>query len=240
MIFGFLLAVCFNPDIYAAATTPRWALLAVSLPILIAIKPPSHLTMLHLLGLLFLGWSALSLLWTQNLGDGFGSLVQLVIIAMSFTYGARTSLEETFKGLAIGIALSSIIVISNLRFESLVSLEHEGLFGNRNMLAEAAVLTALGCLAYKQWFFIPGLLPAIFMPPVSRGAIMGLTIGLLATYGKQLYARSKTACVAIAVLVCAAAAISLLDPTRNSFTDRFHLWHDTITGLTFFGQGLGS
>lgn len=35
MIFGFLLAICFNPYIWTAATQPRWSFLAIALPIMI-------------------------------------------------------------------------------------------------------------------------------------------------------------------------------------------------------------
>lgn len=239
MIFGFLLAICFNPYIYAAATQPRWALLAIALPVLIALKPPSHFTILHAIGLCLIAWTALTLTWTANVSDGFGSFVQLLIVAMSFVLGARTDLRDTFKGLAIGLVASSVIVILNLKYSGIVSIGREGLFGNRNMLAEAAVLTALGCLAYRLWWYVPGLLPAIFITPFSRGAVIGLAAGLVVLYGKRAWARSRAACIAIAVLVCIAAVYGAIVRTE-SITERYWIYSDTLKGLTLFGNGIGS
>ena len=48
-----------------------------------------------------------------------------------------------------------------------------------NILAEIAVIILVGICVYRQWFYIPGLIPAIVMNE-SRGAILaGLSVLVL-------------------------------------------------------------
>src|ERR1035437_6461813 len=242
MIFGFLLAICFNPYIWTAATQPRWSFLAIALPIMIwrhSFASPNHFTLTHALGLTFLAWVTLSLLWTPNLPDAFNELIQLVIVAEAFVLGARMKLLSTiFMGLAIGLSISSLIIISPLQHlipNQPISIHLEGLLGNRNMLAEAAVLTAVGCIGYRLWWFIPGLLPAIFMPQMARGAL----VGGLAAFVVWVWFRSRKLAILLALLsICAIAILINLRPA--SVIERWAIWTDTINGLTFQGHGIGS
>src|SRR6185437_14554439 len=68
--FGFALAICFDPFTWTGATSPRWALLAVSLPLLLWISSRNHFTLAHLTGLVFIAWASLTLTWTANRWDG--------------------------------------------------------------------------------------------------------------------------------------------------------------------------
>src|ERR1035437_9201427 len=244
MIFGFLLAICYNPYIWTAATQPRWSFLAIALPIMIwrnspRFESPNHFTLTHALGLTFLAWVTLSLLWTPNLPDAFNELIQLVIVAEAFVLGARlNTLKPIFMGLAAGLAISSLIIISPLQHlipNQPISIHLEGLLGNRNMLAEAAVLTAVGCIGYRLWWFIPGLLPAIFMPQMARGAL----VGGLAAFVVWVWFRSRKLAILLALLsICAIAILINLRPA--SVIERWAIWTDTIKGLTFQGHGIGS
>src|ERR1019366_7316447 len=230
MIFGFLLAICFNPFIWTAATQPRWSFLAIALPIMIWRNPSSarnHFTLIHTLGLTFLAWATLSLLWTPNLPDAFNELIQLLIIAEAFVLGARlNTLKPIFMGLAAGLAISSLIIISpitHLVQDQHISIHLEGLLGNRNMLAEAAVLTAIGCIGYRLWWFIPGLLPAIFMPQMARGAL----VGGLAAFGTWAWSRSRMLAISLALLSIFVVAI-LIDQRSSSVIERWSIWTETF------------
>jgi len=200
---------------------------------------PNHFTLTHLLGLTFLSWATLSLLWTPNLPDSWNELIQLLIVGEAFVLGARlNTLKPIFMGLSLGLAISSLIIISPL--QQLVSSQHvsihlEGLLGNRNMLAEAAVLTLIGCIGYRLWWFIPGLLPAIFMPSMARGALLGL----LAAFGIWLWSRSRILAGLLALSSIFVVAI-LVDMRTASALQRWEIWTDTLKGLTFKGYGIGS
>ena len=244
MIFGFLLAICFNPYIWTAATQPRWSFLAIALPIMIwryspRFGSPNHFTLTHAIGLTFLAWATLSLLWTPNLPDAFNELIQLVIVAEAFVLGARlNTLKPIFMGLAAGLAISSLLILSPLQgliAHQPISTHLEGLLGNHNMLAEAAILTLIGCIGYRLWWFIPGLLPAMFMPPMARGALVaGLT-----AFGIWLWSRSRIL-AGLLMLLSIFAVVILIDQRSSSVIERWSIWTETFQSLSFKGYGLGS
>lgn len=250
MIFGFLLAICFDPHLWTAATQPRWALLAVALPLLCAFSSPNHFELSKLLGLLFIAWASLSLIWTANILDGFGELIWILIIAQAYIYGNRLfSLASIFTGLALGITVSSAILIipalRDLFVNSIVLVYPHGLWGNRNMMGEIAVLTLLGCLVYQRYWYIPGLLPAIFFykPEImsgtpSRGALLALVAGI----GTWLWSRSKwQACVFAGIVFVGGAAFVALDHSHGSAAnERLQVWEAVYSGTNLAGRGLGS
>lgn len=241
MIFGFLLAVIYNPWIWNAAIQPRWSLLAVALPILIAIRSPNHFTPLHLAGALFLSWATITLAWSVNCWDGINELSQLAIIGLAFVLGARLqTLKPIFLGLGLGIAVSSLIIVSPLRElvpNQLTSISWEGLFANRNWLAEAAMLAAIGCIGYKLWWVVPGLLPAIFFQPMSRGALLGG----LAALGAGIWSKSRIGCAVYLALLCAGLFFAVeTDHRLPSVLQRVEIWRATWQGISFWGHGIGS
>ncbi len=248
MIFGFLLAICFDPFTWTAATQPRWALLAIALPLLLSFSSPNNLTLAHLLGALFVAWASLSLTWTANLWDGIGEIIQLIIIAMAFLYGSRSaSLEQIFKGLALGVTISSLILISpikSLSDYSIIAIYPHGLFGNRNMLSEIAALITLGCIAYRKWLYLPGLMPAIFYykpeimsGPWSRGALLALGAGL-AIY---IWQWSRWAAFGL-LAICSAISIVSIDYNYRiaSLIERIEVWKAIWNGSNWLGHGTGS
>ena len=198
--------------------------------------------MLAFLGSAFLGWSAITLLWTANLPDGLNELIQWIILALAFVLGARLNgLDRIFKGLALGILFSSLIVAIPLLQEyfphEIVSIQFEGLFGNRNMLAEATVLTAIGCIGYRAWWYLPGLSPAIFVAPISRGAILGG----LAAFGYWLWTKSRIAGAVYAAAICTGTSATVFITGRTtSLIERIEIWKSSWRGVSFFGHGLGS
>lgn len=241
MIFGFLLAICLDPYIWTGATTPRWALLAIALPVLCALSAPNNFNVSKLLGLSFIAWAAATLTWTANLWDGLGQFIWLILIAMSFCYGSRLeSLERTFQGLALGVTVSSAITMLTpmpSTYIGIIQTNPEGLFGNRNMLAEIAVLTAFGCFAYKRYWFIPGLLPAIFYPPLARGALLAALAGFCA----WLWPRSRAAVCLLGCMVLIGLAVTLdLDYRTESILERIQVWQAVWHGVDWQGHGLGS
>src|SRR6185437_5489632 len=101
--FGFALAICFDPFTWTGATSPRWALLAVSLPLLCQFGSRNHFTLAHLTGLVFIAWATISLIWTANLWDALGAMISLLIICQSVVFGTRittSNLAKLFMGLS--------------------------------------------------------------------------------------------------------------------------------------------
>lgn len=236
MIFGLFLALAFDPFVFQGATTPRWCYLAMALPVMVGLAPVRGITVLHPIGLLLLAWCAASLTWTSNIYDGAGQFIHLIIMALAFVLGARLdSLAEIFKGLALGLTVSSALVaIPHSIPYSIMSTAHEGLMGNRNMLAEATMLVALGCIVYRLWWYLPGLTPALYFAQ-SRAAMLALIAASLV----WLWPRSKTGCIALAALI-GTATIAAFGLRLDTAAERIAIWQDTIPGLTWLGHGLGS
>ena len=90
-----------------------------------------------------------------------------------------------------------------------------------------------------QIFLLLGLLPAIFISPLPRGAILG---GMAAA-GCMLWHRSRRLCAVYCVLVCAGAAayLAFSDRDPTSIVERWEIWSATLRGITtWHGHGLGS
>jgi hypothetical protein len=176
LILGFLLTALYCPGIAGAATTPRWGLLAVALPLILCFRggvekhgdfgqtrseSPGALdriagvatgprfTLIHLFGSLFLAWSAISLIWTPNRLDGIGELIKLVILAQAFLLGSRLeSLRRLLLGMSAGLILSSVTVLIQLGWPDIVyhTTTHSGLFINSGSLGEIAALVLIGLI----------------------------------------------------------------------------------------------
>ena len=226
MIFGFLLTICFDPNLWYGATVPRWALLAVTLPLLTAFASPNHFTVSHLVGLVFVVWSTISLLWCANIYDGLGDLLQVLILAQAFVLGARLqSVEHILSGMALGMAVNTASVL----------ITHNNLFFNTDMAAECAAMIAMGLICYRKWLFLPFVLPTLFWPPIARGAILGFLAGICC----WLWPRSRWA----AALLAGAMLIGgfyALDIRPLAVEARIDLWTGAWRGIDWLGHGLGS
>lgn len=200
----------------------------------------NHFTPNHILGLTFYAWCALTILWSPNLPDALGSLILLTIGAAAFALGARLhTLRQIVIGTALGLTISSLIVWTPLKEiipHQYVLIDTEGLFGNHNMLAEAAAVVIVGCIGYRLWWLIPGVVPALYHPPYwSRGAYVAIAAALL-TF---LWSRSRRLTILLGLLsICAAVTLTML--RFGSVSQRLQIYQDTLSGLSLFGHGLGS
>lgn len=239
MIFGFLLTALYWPGLSGAATTPKWGLLAIALPILLWRGLDTKITLAHLFGALFVTWSAASLLWTPNRLDGTGELIRLVLLAQAFLYGSSlASLRPLLTGMACGLILSSATVLIQLVYPDIVlhTTAHSGLFINSGTLGEITALVLIGMIYYRCWWLALVLLPCIVLPQ-SRGAWLALVAaGIVWTWG-----RSKLSALAIIAISAILLTYSLhLGFHASSVVQRLGMYWDAISGLTWLGHGVGS
>ena len=168
----------FVPGIMGAGTLPRWALLTLALvPIVWAW--PILVTLAHIVGGAFVLLAAASLAWSVQWHDTIGGLLVLMILAGTFMAGSLNhGLTTFYAGAAIGIGVSSlIVVIEAAGWKMVPGLPSGGLFVNPLFLAEAAVLvTVAGVASGQLWVaWLTG--PAIIMPLLAqtgRGAFVAL------------------------------------------------------------------
>jgi len=219
-IAAFVVTVAYVPWFADAANAPRWMLLSLLLPWAWNLR---LLSGSHIAGIMFLLFAALSLLWTPVPIEGVQPLWQFILLGVVFCIGFEMeSLEPIFVGAAWGIGVSSAV--------ALFQAEPTGLFLNKNFMAEAAVLVAVGVIIYRRWELLVLFLPAMFMP-LSRGALLAFGITMV------LYWRSTW----IAVLGAVAFALLLLaQPHGSSLGERWVIWTFTLEHLTWFGHGIGS
>lgn len=226
--YSFLLSIFYVPFFFSGATNTRWAFLAVTTPILILILERQSFTLLHLIGLSFCIFSLFSLLWTFNFYDSIDNLINLFIIAQIFVLGNRLNdLKPIFLGLGFGIAISSFYTFI-LNYEG-------GLFINRNILADAAILTIVGLIIYKLWWLIPLALPSALTG--SRAVI----IAALASLAAFVWNKNKFAKYGILILIIFVVVASIIFDYRiGSIIQRLELWKDIVNGFSLLGNGYGS
>lgn len=226
--YSFFLSICFVPFFYGGSTNVRWIYLALTTPFFVLLSKLNKFTILHLIGLLFFIWSIITVLWSFNQYDSVNQLFNLLVLTQVFVLGSRLeSLKEIFAGLALGLGFSSFAVYY-LNMPG-------GLLVNPSMLGEAAILTIIGLIVYKLWWFIPIVLPSVFTG--SRGVLLaGITTLIM-----WVWSKSKFLALSLIVPVFIAGFLSYkFDIRLTSVIERFDLWRDTFNGLSVFGQGVGS
>lgn len=226
-VFSFLLSVLFIPGLSGAATTPRWALAAVMLPLLLR---PVKLTTAHLCGLVFIWYAAISVTWSHPY-DGLNGLFQLVVAAEAFWLGSQLKdLKPVAIGFGLGMWVSSAVMLCGIPVPS--STEHAGLFSNSNVMGEIAALSLVAALSCRLWWLIPGILPALWLAH-SRGAFAALAcVGLAWVWGRSRVWAVFGALAGLGALVYLSHG--------SSATDRMNMWSAVLPHLTILGHGLGS
>ena len=174
----------------------------------------------YLFSILFFVYAAASLFWYFN-SEAVYLLIKWFILLQAFVLGHYLkSLKQLFEGLALGIGVSSILVLFGVK---------GGLFINPNTLAETGALILVGTLVYKSYWYIPCLLPSVFTG--SRAALLGLGL----TFSWWIWSKSKL----LSVLV---ASIGLVFFTYRFETiqDRLNIWQYVLENTTWFGHGLST
>jgi O-antigen ligase/polysaccharide polymerase Wzy-like membrane protein len=244
--FGFALMTAYWPGISGVATTPRWDVAAL-LALALFFAPRIKITEAHVFGGMLIACLSLSLLWndggTDGRLDGCEALFELVIAAIAFTVGSTIyNIRPLVVGAAIGIGLNSIFAIAQWmgwHSDLFQALDHTsaGLFYNRDRLAAAAAMVAVGLVALPRlWVWLPLLLPSLILTH-SRAAWIAVAVGIAVTIWENISLR------ALAILSAIGAGMVFLvlwhgvDPAGM---ERLVIWHDTMDNLTFWGHGLGS
>lgn len=232
MIYGFLIMIAFVPDIVGAVVPTNWSVMWLATPILL-LKCQPEMTSIHWLGLAFLFYASLSLLWSPH---GSYALLQLLALASVFVWASTIKdLRSLVIGLSIGLGVSAVIAILqyfdiNLGIFKLTA-KPSGLFVNSNIFAETSGMLLTLIMIYKLWWFIPVTMPGLLVS--SRAVILGLGVTFL------VWAWSKSKILAISCAVFAGLTVAHVD-RFGSILLRFDVWKDTISGFTISGHGIGS
>jgi len=194
----------------------------------------------------FVLWSGITLIWTPNLVLGLNAYWQVILMVGVFALGSSiVTLRPVLIALGIGFGINgALVLMQGLWWNPFKYLQTPGnpevvaTFINGNLLAECAALTFIGCTAYRLWWCLPGLLPAIILPWTNgtpRAPLVAITVSGLF----WLWRRRPLLAVHLLGFATIIGA-SVIGGHGDSLGQRFNIWSDTLRGLTPFGHGLGS
>ena len=234
-LLGLILPLCYIPGVSDLDILSGWIVLSLMLPFFFL--RPIRLGVAHYLGLAFLGYATLSLLWAPVWQQGIWDLWQLAILAACFCLGDRDDLPKLYKGLAIGIGINTILAIcQKLGWQPVHHNNSDypaGLFFNPDMLGESAALVSIALYSIRNYGLLVMTLPAVFLSG-GRAAILSVVMILVLEGWK----RSRVITLLIALNI---VGVAYFDNHKiTSFGERWALWQDTASGLTPFGHGAGS
>ena len=248
VVLGFWVAVAYWPWVLPAAVLPREAVVAVGVPLLCRVdvrEVDSRVWWLLVFGVA----------WALGSARGMEAGFWLLVLAVAFVAGAGLrSLDGVMTGLALGIAVSSVLCVAQLfgwqgvRQASMPA----GLFFSREVLAEFAapvavwwVIRAVGRPAFESIVFaFAASLPLVLCG--ERAAIFAAACGgwYYVFCGRVPRGRTDLGwriAVALGILLIAGIfSLFFLDPSRSaSAAMRVETWRLAARAIVPFGHGLG-
>lgn len=239
LIWSFAVAVAYWPGLPAAAQVPRYAVIAIGVPLISRLDPSAVAWRFWWLLAGGLGYAALSVSWAPDHLDGALQLFFLASFALVFVAAAGfETIEPAMAGLALGIGVSVVLCVVQigLNWPQMAHLNvPSGLFYNREDLAEVAAPVAV-CLICWRRYALASLPAAAVILCQSRIGALATALGLL--YAWKASARIKAA--ALAFLALAASASVWMDASKLlSAEARIAIWGWSARQVTFWGHGLG-
>lgn len=241
--FGFVVAVAYWPGLLSAAFAPRWAVIAVGLPLLFRLDPRAlNGPMQAAIGAVLLGGAASLLLSPDHMG-GTLDLFLMVLVALACIAGAEMESAERFLGgMCVGLAISAgVAALQKYGFDVRGVAQDSspaGLFFNREVLAEiAAPLLVWALFSRRLWLATFALVPLLLCE--SRTAVAAAVITCIVGLRKYM---PRGAALVLLVLVAGLCALSLLllGPEKlSSAQQRVILWGAAVLALDWTGHGLG-
>lgn len=242
---AFLVASVYWPTWDGGALTPRWVVFSIG--VLLLWGTPIRMTVVHWLGGIFIVYAALSGLWSPQVWPWARDLWYLIVTAAVFCAAAeQDDLSPVYIAFAAGVALSGFLAVPEMQgWIVLPNINHPaGLFGNKNYMAETAVVALVAALPqWRRWWMWPvylGLALAIVLPR-ARGALLGLDVVLIVYFFRY----NTIAGAALLLATAAAGWLMLGEPSHpeanlsNTFILRAAIAWSTLAHATWFGHGLG-
>lgn len=243
-LLGFAVTAAYWPGISGAATTPRWMVLMIGVPLLLFFADRIVMTLSHALGAVFVLWCLATLAWTPQIDEGIGEAIHLIVLAAAFALGSTvTNMRPLYAGAAVGVAISGAVATAeHLGLLMLPAYGYPaGMFFNSNTMGETAALVVAACMASRLWWGAAFALPALILGN-GRGPLLALVIvGFVGVWWLAKRARMPAvASIVGLVLIVGAFALAPFAWRSNSISHRLAIWSDTARAVTLTGHGLGS
>lgn len=233
---GFAVAVAYWPGMFSAAFVPRWAVVAVGVPMVADLDPRRIPEWCRALLLFMLAVCAVSLLGTPDPRSGGLDLIYIVLLCGAFLWGSQLeTLDDLMAGLAIGLGISSVMAIHY--WWTLSGAKPPGLFYNPEVLAEFAALVLVWTVIRGKLWLIPLTLPSVALSS-SRVAIAATLAAILFAFRPK--SKALTAFLVLGLILAGIASVLLLNFGKAASADyRLTIWGATIMAFTPAGNGLG-
>lgn len=241
LLTGFAVSTAYWPGILSSVFVPRWAAIALLVPLLwrFDLRDVSR-PILWAVAILLTG-SVLSLVQTPDAMTGLYELFLVLILAVAFVGGAGLArLDDVMAGLALGCAVSSVVVVAQLngwRGVPGAGGFPPGLFYNSEMLAEFAALVLIWGLVRRQPLIVlASIVPVIFCG--SRIAVLAVAVAMLYAWWPRRHWVGLLALTGLAV-AAVAMIVYLGDFKIQTAGHRVTLWLATVMSFEILGNGLG-
>ena len=232
-LLGLAVSTAYWPGMLSPAFGPRWAALAVGVPLAFSIDPRELPEPIRWLLAFLFAIATASVFISPDQPSALYELMQIAIVAAAFVAAAgRTSIDDVMAGLAAGLAASSALLVYNYGDKPV------GLFLNSEVLAEFAALITVWAVVQKRYITAASTLVPLALCH-SRIALLTVAVGLVFAY----WPRSTRARAAVITAIVAVAAELLFASAykAGSADHRLILWGTAAVALFHapFGSGLG-
>lgn len=232
---AFAVATAFVPWFVDTATVPRWCVMALGAPFLLMLASSEIPAPTNGLGTVALCAIMVSLLWTVDVLTGMDDLAHWLILAVVFCLGAAyEDLTPAWRGLSVGVTISALIALAQrFGWDGLPqSAVPGGLFANRNILAEAAVLALVTQRGKLLWSIGPAIAIVLAGSRNAFGALLVMA-GLLLWYRNRPLALLLIASTGL-------AGLTMFAVQAPGALERLEVYETTLANLTWWGGGVGS
>lgn len=236
-LLGFAVSVAYWPGLLLAPFVPRWAVIAVGMPLIGTLDPRNVPEYLRWTLVFLIGVGAISLLVSPSPMSGVQDLLFIVFLCGVFLLGAELeSFDGIMKGTTAGLALSLLLLV--LQTFGTIKIPHlspipGALFDNSEILGEFAGLLLAWAVVKRHW--VAAIIGALVVAWTQS------RVGVLAAGAAMFFAyrpRSWVWTLLLALLVVAAALV-LLPLKADSAMHRVTLWGAALMSFKLLGNGLG-
>lgn len=237
-MLGFTVSTAILPFQLEGDFVPRWAAMAVGIPIVSRLDPRALSEPMRLLLGFLLFVCAISLVQTPFFLVGMNDMVFVVILSLAFLMGAGLdTMDDLMAGIGVGLSLSAGLVAVQYFAKwspfPVGSLTPGGLFYNSEVMGEFAALVLVWAVA-KRKIGIGAASAVALALSFSRVGLGAAAIGLLVVW------RPRWRVLLPALLAVLIAGLALLLFTKfSSSLHRPILWGATAMSFTPLGRGLG-
>jgi hypothetical protein len=240
-LIGFMVSVAYWPGILSAGFVPRWAAIAVLVPLFCTLQPKRLPVSVWGVLLFLFGCAGFSLMLSPDALTGTHDLMLAAILVLPFIAAASMeTLDDIFSGMAVGLAASSALIIGDyFGLERIVQGRgFGGLLFNSEVLAEFSALVFVWAVVRKKWVQA-ALCAAPLLLCHSRISVLTVGAGLLYVSWLRL-PRWLTVAAVAAISVAAVTAVFIIGDIKIATAfHRVTLWITAVMFLTPLGNGMG-